>query len=89
MGYDVYSLIKIQRDLRAFSEFIRSLDSAVQTVSLQPGDRSSLRAAVGAIERFIDEHARRPPLHPETHAIAKDLKESRGAALRLRFDRLT
>jgi len=85
---DSYGLAKIQSDLRTFSDFVRSLDTAVENIALRPGDRASLRAAVIAIERAIDEQARRRPRHPETDAIARDLKQTRRAALRQRFARL-
>jgi hypothetical protein len=88
MLQDSYGLAKIQHDLRGFSDFVRSLDAAVETIALRPGDRASLKAAVSAIEHAIDEQARRRPRHPATDAIARDLKETRRAALRQRFFRL-
>jgi len=82
---NVHGLASIYGDLRAFNDFVRSLDEMVDTIALRRRDRASLYAAVDAIERAIDDRARRPPRHPETHAIAKDLKETRIAALRQRF----
>jgi hypothetical protein len=85
---DNYGLAKIQSDLRTFSDFVRSLDAAVETIALRPGDRATLQAAVSAIEHAIDERASRRPRHPQTDVIAKDLKQTRRAALRQRFARL-
>jgi len=88
-GYSVcdlaHGLARIHVELRGFSDFVRSLDEMVNTIALRPGDRASLQAAVGVIERAIDERASRPPRHPQTNAIARDLKQTRVAALRQRF----
>jgi hypothetical protein len=86
---DVYGLAEIHGDLRAFIDFVRSLDDMVNSVALRPGDDASLHTAVRAIERAVDERARRPPRHPDTNSIARDLKETRIAAVRQRFASLS
>ena len=88
MFNDGYGLAKIQNDLRMFSDFVRSLDSAVETLVLRRGDHASLHAAFSAIEHAIDERVRRRPRHPDTDAIARDLKQTRREALSYRFERL-
>ena len=79
---DFQGLTRLHGDLRSFNDFVRSLDEMVDTIALQPDDPGTLMAAVKAIERVVDERARRQPRHPETSAIAMDLKETRVEALR-------
>ncbi len=88
MSDDSCDLSGLQRELRGFCDFVRSLDAVVETIALRPGDRASLKSALSIVERAIDERARRRPRHPQTDVIARDLKETRRAALRRRFSRL-
>jgi len=88
VSFKNYGVEGIYCDLRRFSDFVRSIDLTVEAISLRPGDRESLRAAIAAIEKAIDEQAQRPPRHPATRAIARDLKETRRAVLVQRFEKL-
>jgi hypothetical protein len=85
---DTFKLEDIYCDLKRFSAFVRSIDLIVETIVLRPGDRASLQTAIAAVDRAIEEQAQRPPRHPATRSIARDLKETRRAALVQRFERL-
>lgn len=75
MSFKIEGLDKLQRDLKQAQQAFKSLDGEITRLKFDPGDQSSINAALRQLDSAIDAKVRPYRGNPLVETVAKGLRE--------------